>query len=575
MGLQLVERLIRHATERPTAEAVRQIGLDGAAPRILTYQQVEMSSRALAACIGGEVGPGSVVLVCFPNQIECILSIVAALRAGATVFPVHPNLTDVELKAAALHSRAAGVIGSSRAVEVLRELGLREFDCSEPRSSGRAESHGPERPPGLPLTLRVKGSKSAARQETPRGDAIDGVDGENTALLLQSSGTTGRPHIVKRSGPSLDAVARNVAVSVGLRPNDRVLGLIPACHSYGVENLILGPVWAGACVHLCPVPDAATAVSQVSNGGITIFPGVPSMFEMIGRLAGDGCRATTLRRAYSAGANLPLAVFETFERRLGVRIGQIYGMTEIGSVTFNDPDEKDHDPMSVGRPMDGVAIRIVDPTSRAVQAEVSMPAELPGEPRTCSPLPEGSRAVRPEFPCRESPRDLKIAARWGGESRSAARHSCEGEVAVSAPSMLTGYLREEDGACVAPCELVHGFFLTGDLGRLDERRRLTITGRRKLVIDVGGLKVNLLEVEAALNSHEDVRECAVTGVQVSETVARLKAFIVPKDLKKPPAAEALRAYLRSRFSAYKVPRAFELREALPKSATGKLLRHKL
>jgi acyl-CoA synthetase (AMP-forming)/AMP-acid ligase II len=171
----------------------------------------------------------------------------------------------------------------------------------------------------------------------------------------------------------------------------------------------------------------------------------------------------------------------------------------------------------------------------------------------------------------------------------------EGEVAVSAPSMLEGYVRtpsdpspvrHADGAIAGGTDdnvpllettdvRRNGYLLTGDLGRLDRKGRLTITGRTKLIVDVGGLKVNLLEVEAVLNEHPAVKACAVNAVPVSETVSRLKAFVVPACAELRPGREELRAFLRLRLSAHKVPRTFEIRDSLPRSATGKLLRHLL
>ncbi|MCH8149612.1 MAG: long-chain fatty acid--CoA ligase, partial [Planctomycetes bacterium] len=257
------------------------------------------------------------------------------------------------------------------------------------------------------------------------------------------------------------------------------------------------------------------------HAGVTVFPGVPAMFDLLAQLGHAGERLTTLRSAYSAGTMLPAAVFEAFERVFGVRIGQLFGMTEIGSVTFNDPCDESHDPASVGLPMAGVRIRIVDPETRNLS--------------------------EPLLPNRE------------------------GEVAVSAPSMLTGYL-DDDGACQAPSEICDGFFLTGDLGRLDDRSRLTITGRLKLVIDVGGHKVNLLEVESVLQAHPAVAACVVVPVPVSKTVSRLMALVELDSGEPAPSSDELRSAIRDKLSAHKVPRLIEFRDKLPRSPTGKVLR---
>ena len=134
--------------------------------------------------------------------------------------------------------------------------------------------------------------------------------------------------------------------------------------------------------------------------------------------------------------------------------------------------------------------------------------------------------------------------------------------------MFSEYLSE-------PAPLIDGYFPTGDLGYLDPDGRLFVTGRIKLLIDIGGMKVNPLEVEAILNQHESVMESIVIPLQQSDTVNRLKAIIIPRDAKRPPTFGDLRQLARHHLASYKIPRHFELREALPRSSTGKVLRHLL
>jgi long-chain acyl-CoA synthetase len=146
----------------------------------------------------------------------------------------------------------------------------------------------------------------------------------------------------------------------------------------------------------------------------------------------------------------------------------------------------------------------------------------------------------------------------------------EGQVAVAAPSMLCGYV----GADVP---LAGAHFLTGDLGRLDERGRLHLTGRLKLLIDVGGLKVNPVEVERVLMEHPLVGECAVVPVRLSDTVERIRAVVAPAPGSPPGAlnAEELRRFAQTRLAPHKVPRVVEIRGALPRSPAGKVLRSEL
>ena len=132
--------------------------------------------------------------------------------------------------------------------------------------------------------------------------------------------------------------------------------------------------------------------------------------------------------------------------------------------------------------------------------------------------------------------------------------------------MFSGYL-------TSGAELIDGYYPNGDLGYLDAAGRLFITGRIKLLVDVGGMKVNPLEVEAVLTRHPDVAACVVVAVRQSETVNRLKAVIQPREPAAPPSVQDLRRLARENLATYKIPRIFDFRDSLPLSPTGKVLRH--
>jgi len=476
----------------------------------MTYGQLCCAVGDLASQLRSELPSGSVVILCHANELEFVVALLATLAAGGVAFPVHPNLSETELHAAADCSGAVAASGTSQAMQSLRERKVRPIDTSAvvARVLGRCDDNADN----LPESLRRLCDPALASRNGP-------------GLLLQSSGTTGFPKIVRRDGAALDAVARSVVTSVGLSSEDRVLGLVPASHSYGVENVVLAPLFAGASVHLCSALEPHALLQHFNNAGITVFPGVPTMFEMLARATHEEHPLRSIRLAYSAGATLPMTVFEAFARSFGVPLGQLFGMTEVGSVTFNDPTLPGFDPSSVGLPMEGVRVRIIDRDTRDVTR----------------PLPPGS----------------------------------DGEVAISAPSMLAGYVHSPDRPCERPAEMSDGFFLTGDQGHLDQAGRLTITGRWKLIVDIGGLKVNLLEVEALLRDHPGVQDCVVVPIPVSETVSRLKALVIPTAPESPPSFDALRKHLRSKLSPHKVPRVFEFRTTLPRSPGGKVLRYRL
>ena len=323
--------------------------------------------------------------------------------------------------------------------------------------------------------------------------------GEGTVLLC-SSGTTGLPKIVRRTRASLDVVARNMADCIGFRPADKVIAAVPLVHSYGMEHGLLAPLWAGSTVLLCDGLNVQQIVAAMKQGA-TIFPAVPSIIELLSRSI--EAPAHQLRRVYSAGSPLPANVACDFARTFGVAVGQVYGMTELGSVLYHDPARDT--PGSVGRACVGVSVRVDPQTS---------------------------------------------------------------EVLIRSESMLADYIGE-------PLELIDGHLRTGDLGHLTPTGELVLTGRLRLLIDVGGAKVNPLEVELVLMQHPGVAIAVVLPLKLSETVSKVRAIVVPTDPALPPDVAELRAFVKSQLAAYKVPRVIDMRNSLPRSPTGKILRQQL
>ena len=478
-GTGVLAAIAAHADSRPDHIAACAVQSSGNSVGVLSYACLAHSSAALAATLDDIITAGDVVVLMGPSCPQFIIWLCACLKCGARVFPVHPHSTAVELRAACERSAAVAMIAGNDSLAAL--------DLPIPRLT-------------FDLVLAKKG---AVRESTHA--ACSG------AVILQSSGTTGMPKLVLRDDAALDAVAANVASALALSPDDCVLAAMPLCHSYGVD-IALATLLAGASLHIVDTFDPPIVAEQLTSQ-VTVFPGVPFMFEAMGRIALQR-QPARLRMAFSAGTPLPLRVGESFQARWGRAIGQLYGATELGSVTFNDPKSPSFAPGSVGAPMNGVRIRIVDPA-------------------------EPSR---------------RLAA------------GIEGHVAIWAPSMLRGYLGDD-------LQLSDLHFLTGDLGSVDERGNLFITGRLKLLIDVGGLKVNPLEVEAALATHPAVKECAVVPLKLSDTVTRLRAVVVVREQIEPPTADRLRMFLRRLISPHKVPRVFDCVSSLPRSSSGKLLRH--
>jgi long-chain acyl-CoA synthetase len=478
--MKMLEHLDRHARDASARVAYREIG--GSA-REISYTGLRERAAAFARRLRQRSIGGEAVMLCLPNRIEYPVAFLGTLIAGCSVFPVFAETADAELRTLARVAEAAVIVGTPRACASLQGIVRVAVSAGE--------------------VLQVGGDGAMAPADGP-------VD-----LLLCSSGTTDRPKIALRDSGAIDAVAESMCRAIGFHADDQVLSIVPLCHSYGLEHGLLAPIWSGCTTHLCHGLDLPVMTAELTQRGITLFPGTPSIYEMMCR-TGDPRPLPALRKAYSAGAPLPKSVYDSFEARYGIRIGQLYGATEIGSVTFSDPSSEHFDLGSVGQGYQGVEFRIVDPDTR-------------------EPLPAGA----------------------------------EGEILIRAASMFHGYLGERSPATI------DGFFASGDLGRLDRFGNLTITGRLKLLIDVGGLKVNVLEVEDVLMRHPGVEAAAVVPIRVSETLSRPRAFVTAEDAQHPPDPEELRRFLRQHLTAYKVPRIVDVVPALPRSPTGKILRHRL
>jgi acyl-CoA synthetase (AMP-forming)/AMP-acid ligase II len=466
MNLHLIERLAEHGRQMPHASALVQLP----AGRTWTWKDLNSATAAVAARLR-ERAPATTVMLCGANEPAFVAAFLGALAAGCQVFPVSPQSPAAELQALAETAGATAVIGHRPALDAL--------------GVGRI---------AIDLKSVVPNDSSA----------VIGTAGDisTSALLLHSSGSTGRPKIVRRGAAALDAVSASISRAIGFTRDDHIYAAAPVCHSFGLEHGLLAAVWAGSCAHLCETFDAQAAM-QALGSSMTIFPGVPFMFEILSQSRGGAGR---LRRAYSAGGPLGRQAAVEFEKRFGVAVGQVYGTTEVGSATFSDPLADNFNPAGVGRAMPNVSI-VIDEQS--------------------------------------------------------------GEVLVRSASMFDGYLGATPD--VPPITL-EGFYRTGDVGRFDEAGNLILTGRLKLMVDVGGRKVNPLEVEGVLSDHPSVGNCVVIPLELSPGVTRLKALVTPRTAGREPSPQELRQFVKQRLAPYKVPREIEVRRELPCSPAGKVLR---
>jgi long-chain acyl-CoA synthetase len=339
---------------------------------------------------------------------------------------------------------------------------------------------------------------------------------EETLVYQFSSGSTGRPKRVPRTHGQCVAEAGMYA-SLGLTHEDRIFSAIPLFHTWGMGASIFAAAATGATIVILEDPHPfllrrRRALELIEHERATVFPGVPFNYRLMAE-APAGADLSSLRLCFSAGTALPREGFEAFGERFGVLVRQLYGSTETGMIAANMSDDPVATFESVGTAVEGVRIEIVDDDGAPLGA---------------------------------------------GET---------GEVTVASPAASDGYAEADSASMEA---FRDGRYFTGDLGRLDEDGRLYLEGRKKLLIEVGGYKVDPIEVQDVILAHQSVADAVVVGVAGEaageETV---KAVVVP-------AADCeeseLITFCRERLANYKVPKAVEFRDEIPKSPLGKILR---
>ena len=340
-----------------------------------------------------------------------------------------------------------------------------------------------------------------------------------TAAILYTSGTTGRPKGAMLSHRNLAANTNSVVQALGLRPGeDRLLVVLPMFHAFATTVGMLTPLLNG--MGLVPVPrfDPLLVTDAIAAAKATVFLGVPSLYSVLMRLDDAQVhRWESIRFCVSGGAAMPVALMEDFEQRFGIPVLEGDGPTECGPVTCVNPLHGVRKPGSVGLPVPGVEMSIRDEAG--------------------DPAPEGQM----------------------------------GEVCVRGPSVMQGYWGLAEATTQSFCG---DWFRTGDLGYRDDDGFYFLVDRKKDMIIVNGMNVYPRMIEEVLYRHPDVAEAAVVGASDDLHGEVAVAYVVPRSDAVLTAAE-VRHWCKQSLGRHEVPRRVVFREALPKNATGKILKREL
>jgi len=483
--------------------------------RALTYAQVNAKAAALAAALAElGIGAGDRIAIVMPNWPEWVISLLAASKLGATVVPVNPRLSYHELKYQLRHAEVSAVVALER------HHGVDYLQIFEDMIAEL---------PDLLYLITVGGEElwyddrifqfedlvsSGAGREIP---AVV-IDDSQDLALMYTSGTMGKPKGVRLSHRAIVETAQHTGELLEMEPADRVLAAVPFFTLFGL-GVLIETLAAGATLVLQDEFDAVRAVVLLQQERVTVMHGVPTMYQLIMRAPNfDAAAFPSLRTGIVAGA-----VSEELVRRIRrwCNVQLSYGLTETGPTMtmtrFGDPAEKRL--TTVGRALPGVEIKAVDVVTGALH---------------------GPEAV--------------------------------GELAVRGPNVMQGYVRmpTETARSFSP----EGFFLTGDLGIIDEEGYVRIVGRRRETIVRGGFRIYPREVEDQLRAHPAVDDVCVIGIPHDILGELVCACVVPVEGAVITGGE-LKAFARDTVAEYKFPDLVRFFDAFPMTGSGKVRRREL
>lgn len=459
---------------------------------------------------------GDVAALFLPNVPEFIVSFYAFTRLGVTVLPINHVLSEQEVQFYLSDAKVNCIITDALRAPMCQKIidaldvNIRLISIEE---SSEAQSY------------------REIIQQTSKPDLNELSDESANAVLMYSSGSTGRPKCVPRSYAQLSAETYAMQQTVSITNADSILCIVPMYHTHGLGNCLLAATCSGVKLVILeqtlsegkPVETpfmfrCPRVFELIEKENVSILPAVPFILKSLASYAKlANTNVKSIRLCFSAGNFLDQSIFDAFLEHLSIPIRQLYGCTEAGALTINNdgpPKETWH---SVGKPLRDVTISVVN---EAFQV-----------------LPTG---------------DI-------------------GEIAIKSPGQTMGYanltkLNDE--------VFKQGFYLSGDLGYINNEGRLYITGRKKLLIDTGGRKVDPFEVEDAIQTHPSVQETVVVGIKEKNAGEVVKAVIVLEAGEHIEENDIIR-HCKNYLTDYKIPKYIEFRKEIPKSPLGKILRKAL
>lgn len=470
--------------------------------RAFTYQDLLHTSSQIATCLLNNAEDLQEQRVAFliPPGFEYVATQWGIWRAGGIAVPLCISHPRPELEYVINNSGASIIIAHPNFEGILRS-----------RSVSAGESLAEEHNLRFILTSETFPYNVGRLPE---------VDITRRALILYTSGTTGKPKGVVTTHQNIQAQVTSLITAWEWTSCDRILHILPLHHIHGIINVLTCALWAGAECHLLSKFDAETVWNRICDGNLTLFMAVPTIYVKLiaawetaskerQKIMSEGC--AKMRLMVSGSAALPVQVLEKWQTISGHFLLERYGMTEIG-MALSNPLHGERLSGYVGKSLPEVEVRLVDENGELV------PAGTPGE------------------------------------------------IQVKGPGVFIEYWQNPQATAKA---FQDGWFRTGDTAVV-ENGNYRILGRMSVdIIKTGGYKVSALEIEEVLRSHPDIQECAVVGVADLEWGERVCAALVLQGLQ-PLTLEAFRSWAKERLAVYKVPTQILIVEELPRNAMGKV-----
>ncbi len=496
MTLNLASIVKDSAAATPAAAAAAAVRLG---PLELTYGELDDRSARLAALLREKgLRRGDRIGVMLPNVLEFPVSYYGVLRAGGVVVPMNVLLKRREI---AFYLEDSGA-----------KLLLAWHGFAAEAEAGAAEA-------GTEL-VEVEPEAFAALlgEREPEAELAD-TDEDDTAVILYTSGTTGKPKGAELTHFNL---SRNSDISARTTSNtqagDVVLGALPLFHSFGQTVSMNASLRKGATLTLLPKFDPGEALEIMQRDRVTHFYGVPTMYgALLHHPDRESYDTSALRICITGGASMPVEVLRGFEQAFGCEVLEGYGLSETSPVACSNHPGRPRKAGSIGTPLEEVEMKLVGENDEEV---------APGE---------------------------------------------VGEIAIRGHNIMKGYWQRPEATAEA---MRGGWFHSGDMARRDEDGYYFIVDRKKDLIIRGGYNVYPREVEEVLYEHPKIREAAVVGVPHDEWGEEIGAAVVLHEGEELSPAE-VSEYVKERIAAYKYPRIVWFLDELPKGPTGKILKREI